>query len=85
MKGRSKVLIAKRDKALLKRYYFWTEIRRMRFDDALKILSEEEFFISEERIMAIIRENCNELENMRVRPVPKVRMPRAKRNTDKML
>lgn len=54
-KGRDIELIQKRDAALLKRYYHWTEVQRLRFDDALKILSEQEFFISEERIMHILR------------------------------
>lgn len=60
----------------MQRYYFWTEIQRLRFDDALKILSREEFFISEERIMSIIRANCHKLTDIDVRPVPKVRKPR---------
>ena len=44
--------------------------------DALAILSQEEFFISEARIMAIIRKNCDKLTDIEVRPVPKVKMPR---------
>ena len=55
-KGRNKNLIKKRNEALIRRYYYWTEVRRRRFDDVLKILSEEEFFLSEERILSIIRE-----------------------------
>ena len=54
-KGRNKELIKLRDEALYRRYYYWTEVQRLRFDDALKLLSEREFFISEERIMSIIR------------------------------
>lgn len=75
-KGRNKELIAKRDEALLRRYYYWTEKQRLRFDDALRILSEQEFFISEQRIMAIIRENCHKLTDIVVKPVPKVKVPR---------
>lgn len=75
-RGRNKTLISLRDKKLLQRYYYWTEIQRLRFDDALKILSREEFFISEERIMSIIRANCHKLTDIDVRPVPKVRKPR---------
>lgn len=75
-KGRSKNLISLRDEKLIRRYYYWTEIRRRRFDDALTILSQEEFFISEARIMAIIRKNCDKLTDIEVRPVPKVKMPR---------
>lgn len=73
-KGRDKELIRKRNEALCLRYYFWTEVQGLRFDRALKILSEQEFFISEERIMAIIRE-CSKTDPD-IRPVPKVRAPR---------
>lgn len=75
-KGRDKELIELRDEALCRRYYYWTEERRLRFDDALTILSKQEFFISEERIMNIIRRKCREIKDIQVRPVPKVRMPR---------
>ena len=57
-KGRDKILIELRDEALCRRYYYWTEERRLRFDDALTLLSKREFFISEERIMSIIRRKC---------------------------
>ena len=75
-KGRSKELISLRNEKLLRRYYYWTEIQRLRFDDALKVLSQEEFFISEERIMSIIRQNCRKLTDICVQPVPRVRKPR---------
>ena len=61
---------------MCRRYYQLTEKQRLRFDDALKILSNQEFFISEERIMAIIRSKVGELEDIALRAVPKVRMPR---------
>lgn len=75
-KGRDKELVRLRDEALCRRYYQLTEKQRLRFDDALKILSNQEFFISEERIMAIIRRKAGELEDIALRAVPKVRMPR---------
>lgn len=75
-KGRNQDLISLRDEALLRRWYYWTEIQRLRFDDALKVLSLQEFFISEERIMAIIRKNCNKLSDIEIKPVPKVRKPK---------
>ncbi len=43
-KGRDKALIAARDQRVFERYYYWTEVKRLRFDDAVKKLSEEEFF-----------------------------------------
>ena len=75
-KGRDKTLIELRDEALCRRYYYWTEVQRLRFDDALKVLSRQEFFISEERIMSIIRCKCRELKDLEVKPVPKVKKPR---------
>ena len=54
-KGRNKELISSRDLRLFERYYYWTEVRRLRFDDTIKKLSEEEFFISESRVMQIAR------------------------------
>lgn len=44
-----------RDQRMFERYYYWTEIRRLRFDDTIKKLSEEEFFVSESRVMQIVR------------------------------
>ena len=77
-KGRDKKLIELRDAALCRRYYYWTEVQRLRFDDALRILSEQEFFISEDRIMAIIRQKSREssMDNLNLMPVPRVRKPR---------
>lgn len=75
-KGRNKNLISMRDETLIRRYYYWTEVQRRRFDDVLTILSTKEFFISEARIMAIIRKNCDRLADIAVKPVPKVKAPR---------
>lgn len=75
-KGRNSELIQKRDLKLLQRYYYWTEVKRLRFDDALRILSEEEFFISIDRIMAIVRNNCEKLTEISVKPVPVVKKPK---------
>lgn len=54
-RGRNKDLITARNKKLIERYYYWTEIKRRRFDDVIKILSEQEFFISEYCVLGIIR------------------------------
>ena len=72
-RGRNKDLIDKRNEALCRRWYYWTEVQRLRFDDALKILSEQEFFISEDRVMAIIRQYCKEHPEGDIRPAPKSR------------
>lgn len=59
-KGRNPELVSSRDLKLFERYYFWTEIRRLRFDDTIKKLSEEEFFISESRVIQIVRRMIQE-------------------------
>jgi hypothetical protein len=56
-KGRDKELIKRRDEALCRRYVYWSVVKRLRTDEVLRILSENEFFISEERIYFIIRNN----------------------------
>ena len=59
-KGRDRNLVNTRNIRIYERYYYWTEVKRLRFDDALKRLSTEEFFLSESRIMQIIRDRgCN--------------------------
>ena len=75
-RGRNRHLIEQRALALVRRYHYWTEEQRLRFDDTLKILSEQEFFLSEERIMAIIRRASRVHRELGIRPVPKVRKPR---------
>lgn len=76
MKGRNSKLIQLRDEKLVRRWHYWTEVERLRFDDALKQLSNCEFFISEERIMSIIRKNVDRIADINAKPVPRVRKPR---------
>ena len=40
----------KRNRTLVARYYYWTEIKRRRFDDVVKILSDYEFFVEDRTI-----------------------------------
>lgn len=42
--------VDKRNRVLVARYYYWTELKRMRFDDTLNILRNNEFFIEERTI-----------------------------------
>jgi hypothetical protein len=56
-KGRDIELIKKRDNALCRRWVYLSEVKRLRTDDVLRILSQDEFFLSEERIYCIIRNN----------------------------
>lgn len=48
-------LCAARDKKLFDRFIYWSEERRLRFDEVIRILSEEEFFICEQLVMRIVR------------------------------
>ena len=74
-KGRNKDLIEKRNIALLRRFHELTEVNRLRFDDALKVLSTQEFFISEERILAIIRESHHLIDGKKIK-YPRVKIPK---------
>jgi hypothetical protein len=42
--------LEKRNRIMTARYYYWTEIKRRRFDDVLRILSDNEFFVEERTI-----------------------------------
>ncbi len=53
--GRSDRL-AKRNKALVARWYFWTECKRLRTDDALQKLCDE-FYLDDRRIYVLLLEN----------------------------
>lgn len=63
-RGRDTELITLRNEELLRRYYYWTEIKRLRFDDTFRILSTREFFISEERIRTIVNRNYEFLQEL---------------------
>ena len=54
-KGRNRNLINIRDRKILERFIYWTEEQRLRSDDAIRQLSEEEFFLSEATIIAILK------------------------------
>jgi len=67
--NKENVLFELKKNKLIERYYYWTEIERRRFDDVMAILSHDEFFISEQRIMVIIREK-NEFLNKLIASKP---------------
>ncbi len=75
-KGRDKELMSIRDEKLLRRYYELTEVENMRFDRALTLLSRDEFFISEARIMSIVRRSYNNPEGIRITPPSRIRRPK---------
>lgn len=75
-KGRNKDLIEKRNEKLAQRWYYWTETQRLRFDDALKILSQQEFFLSEDRVMAILREYIKDHPQTKIATHIKIKAPK---------
>lgn len=54
--GRDKELIAARNAKILERFIYWTEDQMMRSDKAIVILSQQEFFLTEQTIMKVLRE-----------------------------
>lgn len=75
-KGRSRELIELRDRKLLRRYHELTEVERLRSDDALRLLSRDEFFISEDRIWAILQEKAHLIPEVILEPKQRPRKPR---------
>jgi hypothetical protein len=55
MKGRNQELIKKRNAKLKVRFDALYNKKRLRYDDVLKKLSEEEFFITENTIEKILK------------------------------
>lgn len=75
-RGRNKKLIAARNEKIAQRWYYWTEKQRLRFDDALKILSQQEFFLSEDRILYILRNYINEHPDPKISTHIKIKAPK---------
>lgn len=53
-RGRNQALLLKRNLKILERFIYWTEEQRLRSDDAIKILAENEFFLTEQTIMSVL-------------------------------
>lgn len=65
MKGRNPHFINLRNQSLVKRYYFWYDIERLRRDDVLEKLSELEFFLDIDYIARLLKENHYLLKELR--------------------
>ncbi len=61
-KGRSAVLVGQRNHLLSARFYYHMHYCRLRFDDILHHL-QREFFLSEQRIVDVLKENQTILDN----------------------
>lgn len=63
-----------RNRAIVARYNYWTEVQRLRHDDAMRQLAENEFFLSEFQIMKILKAADVDIRTDTV-PVPVVKCP----------
>lgn len=78
-RGRSRRLLERRDRMVAVRFHYWTEQQRLRTDDAIRQLAENEFFLSESTILQI-------LKKMSRTGVPvKIRRPRCPKITAEQL
>lgn len=59
--------LTKRDELLLTRYYYWTEIKRRRFDDVTSILADQEFFLDPRYISDKLLEHDDLYKEMCIR------------------
>lgn len=66
-RGRSEDLIVQRNELLLNRYFYLGKYTERRYPEILKQL-QEEFFLSEARLIAIISENSEYLRTLREEP-----------------
>jgi hypothetical protein len=69
-KGRSKNLIQLRNEYLVKRYYYWYEIERLRMDDVLDTLENKEVFLESTYILRLISEHNHLLKQLKQNRVP---------------
>lgn len=60
MSRRNGDLVKARNEEMARRYYYLTEVRRMRHDDAMRQLSRQEFYLSESTILAVLRRMARE-------------------------
>lgn len=62
-RGRSQELIQQRNRALIWRYFFYSEVKRLRYDDIITELSRD-FFISEHTVLARLVEYSESIQNL---------------------
>ena len=48
--------LSRRNRLIVARYYYWTELQRRRWDDTMRILADREFFIEERTVSNILLE-----------------------------
>jgi hypothetical protein len=65
MKGRNPELIKLRNNKIVERYFYHSEIMRIRFDDVIRILQYQEFFLDERTLLKILRDNSDRINEMK--------------------
>ena len=55
-KGRNQELLEIRNAKILERFIYWTEEQRLRSDDTITLLAEQEFFLAEQTIIKILNQ-----------------------------
>lgn len=68
-----------RNAAVAERYRYWTEEQRLRFDDAVRQLAENEFFLSEYTIVRILKDEAGRSRDPLIRQIKVPRLPRKRR------
>lgn len=54
--GARRARLAERDRLVASRFWYWSEVKRVRYDDVLRILGEREFFLDERTVQrALLR------------------------------
>lgn len=76
--ARDSRLVERRNQQIVARYYYWTEVERLRFDDAVKQLAENEFFLSEDSIVRILKSSSG-------KKFTKTEQPKCPRLTEEQL
>ncbi|MBE6234773.1 MAG: hypothetical protein E7112_00890 [Bacteroidales bacterium] len=54
--GRDPQLLAARNAKILERFIYWTEEQSMRSDRAITLMSQQEFFLTEQTILKVLNE-----------------------------
>lgn len=55
-KGRNSDLVKKRNRDICRRFTYWYFVRKIRIDETLRILAEEEFYLTARHLWRIISE-----------------------------
>ena len=48
-----------RDLMLASRFWYWSEVKRVRYDDVLQILGDREFYLDEQSVSRILHRSCD--------------------------